>query len=55
MTAATTTGAEQWQALAQQLRVDSIRTATAAKSGHPSSAMSAADVMAVADEQVSAL
>jgi transketolase len=33
--------------LAQQFRVDSVRTAAAAKSGHPSSGMSAADLMAV--------
>src|SRR5918995_5988078 len=31
----------------QQFRVDSIRTAAAAKSGHPTSGMSAADLMAV--------
>jgi transketolase len=33
--------------LAAQLRVDSIRSTTAAGSGHPTSAMSAADLMAV--------
>jgi transketolase len=33
--------------LAQQLRVDSIRCSTAVGSGHPTSSMSAADVMAV--------
>jgi transketolase len=33
--------------LAQQLRVDSIRCSTAAGSGHPTSSMSAADLMAV--------
>jgi transketolase len=33
--------------LAQQLRVDSIRCTTAAGSGHPTSALSAADLMAV--------
>jgi transketolase len=33
--------------LAQQFRVDSIRCAAAAKSGHPTSGMSAADLMAV--------
>ena len=33
--------------LAQQLRVDSIRCTTAAASGHPTSSMSAADLMAV--------
>ncbi|MEO7001920.1 MAG: transketolase, partial [Ktedonobacterales bacterium] len=38
---------EQWHELAQQLRVDSIRSTTKAGSGHPSSSMSAADLMAV--------
>ncbi|MGO8951563.1 MAG: transketolase [Ktedonobacterales bacterium] len=38
---------EQWHELAQQLRVDSIRATTAAGSGHPTSSMSAADLMAV--------
>ena len=33
--------------LAQQLRVDSIRSSTSAGSGHPTSSMSAADLMAV--------
>jgi transketolase len=33
--------------LAQQLRVDAIRASTAAGSGHPTSSMSAADLMAV--------
>src|SRR5881628_3004844 len=33
--------------LARQLRVDSIRCSTAAGSGHPTSSMSAADLMAV--------
>src|SRR5258708_1087465 len=37
----------QWTDLAQQLRVDSIRSSTAAGSGHPTSSMSAADLMAV--------
>jgi transketolase len=37
----------QWTNLAQQLRVDSIRSTTAAGSGHPTSSMSAADLMAV--------
>jgi transketolase len=36
-----------WRELGQQLRVDSVRCAAAAKSGHPSSGMSAADLMAV--------
>ncbi|MBT3154156.1 transketolase [Streptomyces sp. CHD11] len=34
-------------ALGQQLRVDSVRAASAAGSGHPTSSMSAADLMAV--------
>src|SRR5579864_511948 len=38
---------QQWTDLAQQLRVDSIRSSTAAGSGHPTSSMSAADLMAV--------
>ena len=33
--------------LAQQLRVDSVRSSAAANSGHPTSSMSAADLMAV--------
>ncbi len=37
----------QWRELAAQLRVDSIRATTAAGSGHPTSSMSAADLMAV--------
>jgi transketolase len=37
----------EWHELAQQLRVDSIRCTTAAGSGHPTSSMSAADLMAV--------
>jgi transketolase len=37
----------QWHELAQQLRVDSIRCSTKAGSGHPTSSMSAADLMAV--------
>ena len=40
-------GAEQWHALAQQLRVDSIRSSGAAGSGHPTSSMSGAELMAV--------
>src|SRR5438046_2662893 len=39
--------AERWRELGQQLRVDSIRCAAAPKSGHPTSSMSAADLMAV--------
>ena len=38
---------QQWTNLAQQLRVDSIRCTTIAGSGHPTSSMSAADLMAV--------
>src|SRR3954466_15199580 len=38
---------ELWQELGQQLRVDSIRSSAVTKSGHPTSSMSAADVMAV--------
>ncbi|MDQ6659643.1 MAG: transketolase, partial [Chloroflexota bacterium] len=38
---------QQWTDLAQQLRVDSIRSTSAAGSGHPTSSMSAADLMAV--------
>jgi transketolase len=37
----------EWKELAAQLRVDSIRCTTAAGSGHPTSSMSAADLMAV--------
>ena len=42
-----TVGVEQWHALAQQFRVDSIRSSTGAGSGHPTSSMSAAELMAV--------
>lgn len=38
---------QRWQDLARQLRIDSIRCTTAAGSGHPTSGMSAADLMAV--------
>ena len=38
---------QRWHELGQQLRVDSIRAADAAGSGHPTSSMSAADLMAV--------
>jgi transketolase len=40
-------GPELWRELGQQLRVDSIRSSSAAGSGHPTSSMSAADLMAV--------
>jgi transketolase len=36
-----------WPELAQQLRVDSIRASAGSKSGHPTSSMSAAELMAV--------
>src|SRR5438132_2421626 len=39
--------AERWRELGQQLRVDSIRCSAVPKSGHPTSSMSAADLMAV--------
>jgi transketolase len=38
---------DQWRELARQFRVDSIRTSSAASSGHPTSSLSAADLMAV--------
>ncbi len=38
---------QQWTNLAQQLRVDSIRCSTNAGSGHPTSSLSAADLMSV--------
>src|SRR5579883_2117951 len=46
-TTETTSQVQQWTNLAQQLRVDSIRCTTEAGSGHPTSSMSAADLMAV--------
>lgn len=42
-----TASIEIWRELAQQLRVDSIRPTTAVGSGHPTSSLSAADLMAV--------
>jgi transketolase len=36
-----------WSELAQQLRIDSIRASAVPKSGHPTSSMSAAELMAV--------
>ena len=47
VTANDTLSREQLHELAQQLRVDSVRAAAAANSGHPTSSMSAADLMAV--------
>jgi transketolase len=41
------TAAERFAELGQQLRVDSVRSSAAAGSGHPTSSMSAADLMAV--------
>jgi len=41
------TDIDNWRELGQQLRVDSIRAANVAKSGHPTSSMSAADLTAV--------
>ncbi|HVW36115.1 MAG TPA: 1-deoxy-D-xylulose-5-phosphate synthase N-terminal domain-containing protein, partial [Pirellulales bacterium] len=42
---------QRWKDLAAQLRVDSIRCSTAAGSGHPTSSLSAADLMAVLVEK----
>jgi transketolase len=42
-----TAGVKQWHSLAQQLRIDSIRSSSGAGSGHPTSSMSAADLLAV--------
>jgi transketolase len=47
MTQDVQTGKQLWTQLAAQLRIDSIRCTTAAGSGHPTSSMSAADLMAV--------
>ena len=44
---ASTIGLDTVADLAAQLRVDSIRSSTSAGSGHPTSSMSAADLMAV--------
>jgi transketolase len=44
---AAVTDAERRRELGQQFRVDSIRMSAAARSGHPTSAMSAADLIAV--------
>ncbi|HSH22540.1 MAG TPA: transketolase, partial [Acidimicrobiales bacterium] len=38
---------QQWEELGQQLRVDSVRAAAGPNSGHPTSSMSAADLVAV--------
>src|SRR6476661_842355 len=42
-----TSDLDAWRALAQQFRVDSIRVAANANSGHPTSSMSAAELMSV--------
>jgi transketolase len=42
---------ELWRELAQQLRVDSIRATAVSGSGHPTSSMSAADLIAVLAEK----
>src|SRR3954465_4265346 len=42
-----TMDAAQWAELGQQLRVDSVPSSAAAGSGHPTSSMSAADLIAV--------
>ena len=44
---ASTIGLDTVADLAAQLRVDSIRSSTSAGSGHPTSSMSAADLLAV--------
>jgi len=46
-TSATTTRLDLYRQIARQLRADSIRSSTAAGSGHPTSSLSAADLMAV--------
>ncbi|MGI8928841.1 MAG: transketolase [Candidatus Limnocylindrales bacterium] len=38
---------DDWRELGQQIRVDSVRSSSAAASGHPTSSMSAADLMSV--------
>jgi transketolase len=40
-------GERRWQELARQLRIDVVRATAAAGSGHPTSSLSAADLMAV--------
>ena len=51
----TATDAERWRELAQQLRVDSVASRARPRSGHPTSSLSAADLMAVLVGQVPAL
>src|SRR5690242_15764715 len=43
----TTQERHDWHELAQQFRVDSVRSSSLAGSGHPTSSMSAAELMAV--------
>jgi transketolase len=43
----TTDDQRRWQDLGRQLRIDAVRSSSAAESGHPTSSMSAADLMAV--------
>ena len=47
MTSAPDTQRDTYADLARQLRADSIRSSSAAGSGHPSSSLSAADLLAV--------
>jgi transketolase len=47
----TRTRADLWRELGQQLRVDAIRATAVSGSGHPTSAMSAADLIAVLAEK----
>jgi transketolase len=47
----TLTRADLWRELGQQLRVDAIRATAVSGSGHPTSAMSAADLIAVLAEK----
>src|SRR5512142_3129573 len=42
-----TSSQDRWAPLAAQLRADSIRSTTASGSGHPTSSLSAADLVAV--------
>jgi len=46
---------ETWRELAQQVRVDSVHASSARGSDHPTSSMSAADLMAVLTQQGPAL
>jgi transketolase len=46
--------ADLWRELGQQLRVDAIRATAVSGSGHPTSAMSAADLIACSPRSTSA-